>query len=200
MVSPSPSSAAADRKPGHLALAIASAPEQLISTPNGSYRFRLFDFGERGTSLSRELIQEIGHGLCDSVQLNFPAVEAIVSPEPGGHLWGLLVAFQLGVEFYVLRAPSGLIPTPGMTVPRNTAYSRGELLMPSIRPGTRVLIVDDVVSSGGTLKAIINLLHSLSVEVAGVQTIVVKGQAYRELEASSGIKIQCLQDTNNAGQ
>lgn len=191
---------AANRERGHLALAIASAPEQLISAPNGSYRFRLFNFGERGTALSRELIQEIGYGLLDSVQMSFPAIEAVVSPEPGGHLWGLLLAFQLGVECYVLRAPSGLIPTPGITVPRNTAYSRGELILPSIRPGTRVLIVDDVVSSGGTIEAVISLLRSLNIEVAGVQTIVAKGQGYRKLEESSGIKIQCLEVTNNTGQ
>jgi adenine phosphoribosyltransferase len=193
VVFPAPVSAATDPHTGPLSHAISAAPEQLITAPDRPYKFRLFDFGERGTCLSGELIQEIGQRLSHGARLNFPPVEAVVSPEPGGHMWGLLVAFQLGVKCYIPRVPSP-IPTPGVAVARNTAYSRGELLMPPVPPGTRVLIVDDVVSSGGTLKAIIELLHSRAVEVAGVQTILAKGQKYRYLAVSCGIKIHCLHD------
>jgi adenine phosphoribosyltransferase len=177
----------------HLAAAIAAAPNQLITAPDGSYSFRVFEFGERGSSLSSNLIQEIGHGLCDSIRENYPGVEAVVSPEPGGHMWGLLTAFQLGLECYVLRAPSQQIPSSAAAVARKTAFSRGELLMPSIRPGRRVVIVDDVVSSGGTLVTITQTLRHVAVDVVGAQLIVAKGQAWRALEQAQGLRVSCLQ-------
>ncbi len=179
---------------GYLALAIATAAEQEIVAPGGPYRFRTFDFGERGASLSAGLIQEIGLALAASIKDNFGAVEAIVTPEPGGHMWGLLTAFNLGLGCYVLRAPSRHIPTSAAVVARSTAYSRGELLVPSICPKQRVLIVDDVVSSGGTLRAITGLLRDLDAGVVGAQVIVAKGQAWRALEQHSGLRIRCLQN------
>lgn len=177
----------------HLAASIAAAPNQLITAPSGFYSFRVFDFGERGSSLSSDLIQEIGNGLCDSIRDNYPGVEAVVSPEPGGHMWGLLTAFHLGLECYVLRAPSQQISASAAVIDRKTAFSRGELLVPSIRPDRRVVIVDDVVSSGGTLVAITQRLRHAAVDVVGAQLIVAKGQAWRALEQAHGLRVSYLQ-------
>lgn len=177
----------------HLAAAIAAAPSQVITAPGGFYNFRVFEFGERGSSLSGDLIQEIGHGLCDSIRDSYPGAEAVVTPEPGGHIWGLLTAFHLGLECYVLRIPSCQIPSPGETVARQSAFSRGTLLMPWIRPGTRVVIVDDVVSSGGTLVTITQMLRGVAVDVIGAQLIVARGQAWRTLEQASGLRVRYLQ-------
>jgi adenine phosphoribosyltransferase len=175
-----------------LAAAVKAAPELLVNGPDGPYHFRAFDFGERGTSLSPELLREIGNGLCASARVNYPEADVIVSPEPGGHSWAMLMAFQLGLTCHILRAPAPDIPQPGVVVSRRTAYSRSELAAPSTPAGSRAVIVDDVLSSGGTLVAVAGLLRGQGVTAVAAQVIVTRGQSYIRVQQELGIPIYAL--------
>jgi hypothetical protein len=73
-----------------LARAIASATSSKIDAPDGgSYRFHRFAFGERGDFIPAPLLDEIVGSLVSLAQRVFAAPDVIVSPEPGGHTWGM---------------------------------------------------------------------------------------------------------------
>lgn len=167
----------------HLADAIATAERCPVRRPDGGvYDFRRYAFGEQGTHLSHRLVVEIVDALVDSINLRFEAVDRIVSPEPGGHTWGMLVAYQLGLPLWVLRARPPMLADE-VAVERHTAYFDGQLYFEPGEPGERLLVVDDVVSSGGTLRSIVGFLMRSSSVVVGAQVIVAKGTAARDPQA-----------------
>jgi adenine phosphoribosyltransferase len=158
-----------------LGAAVSSAPAVHIpaSATHAPYVFRAYDFGELGLYLDPELIREIRDGLSTAVA-SFGPFDSIVSPEPGGHTWGLLVADQLGCGLHILRRdPPAWFGVRRRS--RRTAYSSCTLCYGDLARGERVVIVDDVVSSGSTLRSIAAGLRSQGADAIGAQVILSKG-------------------------
>ena len=136
-------------------------------------------------------MKEISNGLYKSIKKNFSDFGYIVSPEPGGHTWGFLVALQLRKPINVLRyQPS--YKTEEKEVPRKTGYYQHNLYFNGFKKGDKVLIVNDVVSTGGTLETIINALEKIGVKPVGVQVIYAKSDAYKKIEEKYSIPIKFL--------
>jgi len=93
-------------------------------------------------------------------------VEAVVAPEARGFLFGVPVALDLGVGFVPVRKP-GKLPRQVEVAHYELEYGTDSLCMhyDAIKPGQKVLIVDDLLATGGTLKATIELVERLGGEV-----------------------------------
>lgn len=91
--------------------------------------------------------------------------DLVAGIEARGFIFGTAVAYQLGLGFIPLRKPGKL---PGQTVGRDFDLEYGkdriELHVDAIRPGQRVLLVDDLVATGGTATAAIELLREARAE------------------------------------
>lgn len=98
-------------------------------------------------------------------------ITKIVGIEARGFITGAALAFQLGVGFVPIRKKGKL---PGPTVKQEYALEYGtdiiEIHEDAILPGDKVLIMDDLVATGGTLGAAIQLVQELGGEIyeAGV--------------------------------
>lgn len=68
-----------------------------------------------------------------------------------------------------------------VVVDQSTGYSKGAMYLNDVRPGERVLIVDDVLSTGGTLRAVIDGIRRCGAEVAQVVIVVEKGPGMAEM-------------------
>ena len=68
-----------------------------------------------------------------------------------------------------------------VVVDQSTGYSKGAMYLNDVRPGERVLIVDDVLSTGGTLRAVIDGIRRCGAEVAQVVIVVEKGPGMADL-------------------
>jgi adenine phosphoribosyltransferase len=65
---------------------------------------------------------------------------------------------------------------PGeVAVHQTTGYSKGELYLNGVAKGDRVVIVDDVCSTGGTMRAIIGALEHIGAEIADICVVVTRG-------------------------
>ena len=94
--------------------------------------------------------------------------EVIVGPESRGFIFGCPVAYELNIGFAPVRKP-GKLPRATASIKYDLEYGSNELSMhkDAIRPGQRVLIVDDLLATGGTVDATIKLVESLGGIVAG---------------------------------
>lgn len=82
---------------------------------------------------------------------------------------------------------------PGETSVRQvTGYSGTDMFVNGIDPGDRVTFVDDVISTGGTLRAIVRALRSVGAEIDDVLIVFEKTRNKPELEAELGIRIKTL--------
>jgi adenine phosphoribosyltransferase len=93
-------------------------------------------------------------------------VDAIVGVEARGFIFGGALAARLNASFVPARKP-GKLPAKSDKIAYKTEYSTAELEMhkDSIRRGARVVVVDDVLATGGTAKASADLVALQSGEV-----------------------------------
>lgn len=95
-------------------------------------------------------------------------VDVVASPEARGFLFGVPTALELSVGFVPIRKP-GKLPRAVLTAHYELEYGMDALCIhaDAIKPGQKVLLVDDLLATGGTLKATIELIEQLGGEVVG---------------------------------
>jgi adenine phosphoribosyltransferase len=94
--------------------------------------------------------------------------DLIVGAESRGFLLGAPLAYKMGCGLVVVRKPAKL-PAPVAKVSYQLEYGQDalEIHLDAIKPGQRVLIVDDLLATGGTMSATAELVKQLKGEIAG---------------------------------
>lgn len=94
--------------------------------------------------------------------------EVIIGPESRGFIFGCPVAYELGIGFIPVRKP-GKLPRETVSVSYDLEYGSNELHVhkDGIKKGQKVLIVDDLLATGGTVNATIDIVEQLGGEVVG---------------------------------
>ena len=97
----------------------------------------------------------------------------IVGPEARGFMFGCPVASELEVGFVPARKP-GKLPREVISYDYSLEYGVNTLCIhkDAVKKGDKVVIVDDLLATGGTLKAAINLAEKLGAEVVGVACVI----------------------------
>lgn len=100
-------------------------------------------------------------------------IDAVFGIESRGFIFGAAVAHALDAGFVPLRK-AGKLPSKTIGVDYELEYgmARLEAHVDALEPGARVLIVDDVLATGGTLLAARQLALQLDAEVAGAAVVV----------------------------
>jgi len=95
--------------------------------------------------------------------------DLIVSPEARGFIFGATLAYKLAKGFVPVRKP-GKLPYKTVSIEYSLEYGTAQLHMHSdaLQKGQHVVIVDDVLATGGTAAAIANLVKNVGGEVAGM--------------------------------
>ncbi|AYE35491.1 adenine phosphoribosyltransferase [Clostridium septicum] len=94
-------------------------------------------------------------------------IDLIVGPEARGFIYGVPVAYAMGIGFVPVRKP-GKLPGETVSVDYDLEYGKDTLQIhkDSIKKGQRVAIVDDLLATGGTIEAVAKL-----VEIAGGEVV-----------------------------
>lgn len=94
--------------------------------------------------------------------------DVIVGPEARGFIFGCPVANNLKVGFIPVRKP-GKLPRETVEVSYDLEYGSNTLSMhaDAIKKGQKVVIIDDLLATGGTIKASIELVEKMGGEVVG---------------------------------
>ena len=92
--------------------------------------------------------------------------DVVVGAEARGFIFGAPLAYNLGKAFVPARK-KGKLPRETVSVKYDLEYGTAEIEMhkDAIRPGQKVVIVDDLIATGGTVKAITQLVEMLGGEV-----------------------------------
>jgi adenine phosphoribosyltransferase len=109
-------------------------------------------------------------------------IDMVVGVESRGFLLGAPLAYEMGLGFTLIRKPGKL---PGDVLKVDYALEYGtdslEIHTDSFKPGSNVLLVDDLLATGGTIAAAANLIERLGGKIAGFAFLV-------ELSALEGRK------------
>ncbi len=100
-------------------------------------------------------------------------IDVVVGPEARGFLLGTPIAYNLGIGFVPIRKP-GKLPADTIRYKYELEYGSDalEIHKDAIKPGQRVLIVDDLLATGGTIGSVAKLVEQLGGCVVALNFIV----------------------------
>ncbi|MCI9201583.1 MAG: adenine phosphoribosyltransferase [Lachnospiraceae bacterium] len=95
--------------------------------------------------------------------------DVVVGPESRGFIFGTPIAYNLKKPFVLIRK-KGKLPCETVSIDYELEYGTATIEMhkDSIKPGQKVLIVDDLIATGGTTEAMVRLIENLGGEVVGI--------------------------------
>jgi adenine phosphoribosyltransferase len=145
------------------------------------------DFPKAGIlfyDITTMLQEPVGFRLAiDAVALPFKGkgIDVVVGIESRGFIFGAAVADRIDAGFIPVRKPGKL---PSKTIRESYALEYGtdslEMHADAVRHGQRVLIVDDLLATGGTARATLNLVKQLGGDVQGlaflIELVALKGR------------------------
>ena len=107
-------------------------------------------------------------------------IDAVAGPEARGFIFGCPLAYEINAGFIPVRKP-GKLPRETVSEEYSLEYGTNEVQIhaDSIKPGENVIIVDDLLATGGTVEATVKLIEKLGRHVAGIAFLI-------ELEALKG--------------
>ena len=100
-------------------------------------------------------------------------IDLVLGMEARGFIFGPAVAYRLNAGFVPIRKPKKL-PAATASISYELEYGKNtlEIHRDAISPGQRVIIVDDLLATGGTAQATVSLAESLGAEVVGCGFVV----------------------------
>lgn len=119
------------------------------------------------------------------------ACDKIVTAESMGFPLAALLSVRTRRPYVFLRKRKYGLPGE-VSVRQVTGYSKGDLYLNGVAEGDRVVFVDDVVSTGGTLKAVVEALRAAGATVVDVLVVFDKMEDRASLEADLGLPVQAL--------
>lgn len=95
--------------------------------------------------------------------------DVIIGPESRGFIFGVPIAYNMHKSFVPVRK-KGKLPCETISAEYELEYGTETIEMhkDSIKPGQKVVIIDDLMATGGTIEAIIKLVERLGGEVVGI--------------------------------
>lgn len=144
-----------------------------------NYIARIEDFPKKGI-----LFRDVTPILSDKEAFNYTILkfseyaksvgaEVIVGPESRGFIFGAPMAFNLNIGFVPVRKP-GKLPRKTIDIEYDLEYGTNVLSIheDAIKKGQKVVIVDDLLATGGTVEATVKLIEKIGGIVVGIAFVV----------------------------
>ncbi|XP_041803452.1 adenine phosphoribosyltransferase [Chelmon rostratus] len=118
----------------------------------------------------------------EHVRKNHQQVDLIVGLDARGFLFGPLLAQRLGIGFVLIRK-KGKLPGNTVSVVYDLEYGKAEaeIQVDAVAPGQKILLIDDLLATGGTLYAACELMRKQQAEILGCMVVI-------ELKELNGIE------------
>ncbi|MBQ8179684.1 MAG: adenine phosphoribosyltransferase [Candidatus Methanomethylophilaceae archaeon] len=154
----------------------------------GEYAYFVNPISDGVPHMDPDLLEEVVEGLIGISEEEF---DMILAPEAMGIPLATGVSLRSGIPFSVIRKRQYGLPGE-INVDQRTGYSKSSMFINGLSPGDRVMIVDDVVSTGGTLRSIVDTLVSNGITVSCVSVVFDKSDDIDAIGRSLGVPLRAL--------
>ena len=158
-----------------------------IVSLNG-YEYFIHPMSDGVPTVEPALLKEVINGLSGIFEFD---CDLILAPEAMGIHLAAPLSMMLDIPYSIIRKRSYGLPGE-VCISKSTGYSESKMFINGVRKGMRIVIADDVVSTGGTLHSIIDAVRSTGADVVGVVSVFDKSQDIDELSKTLNIPIRAL--------
>jgi adenine phosphoribosyltransferase len=139
----------------------------------GEYNYFIHPITDGVPIIDPALLRDVCSAMVKMLDLN--GVDTIVAVEAMGIHIGSVLSIMTDIPMTIMRKREYKLPGE-IAVHQTTGYSKGELYLNGVYKGDRVVIIDDVVSTGGTMKALLQALTIAGAEVVDVCIAIQRGE------------------------
>jgi adenine phosphoribosyltransferase len=158
----------------------------------GEYDYVIHPITDGVPYITPELLKEVTDEMKKHIK-KCGKFDRIVTMEAMGIPLATSLSLDLGIPFTIIRKRQYGLPGE-VSVEQVTGYSKSKMYINGLKKGDTVILVDDVLSTGGTLKAVLYVLKEIGVVVKGVFITVYKGTCKEEITKIYGIPITTIVD------
>jgi adenine phosphoribosyltransferase len=155
--------------------------DSLINSPvikRGEYNYFIHPISDGVPSIDPHMVEEISDYITKIADMN---VDTILTVEAMGIPVANALSLKTGISLTIVRKRPYFLEGE-VELSQSTGYSKGVLYINGLKKGDRVIIVDDVISTGGTLLALVRALKIMGVEVTDVISVIGRGDGYLKLK------------------
>jgi len=153
----------------------------------GEYNYFIHPITDGVPIVDPDLLREVGAAMFKVVDLD-KVTKIVVAEAMGIHI-GTVVSLLTDIPLNIVRKREYKLPGE-IAVHQATGYSKGELYLNGIVPGDRVVILDDVVSTGGTIRALIKALDIAGAEISDICFAIQRGEPKIDKPFKSLVRIE----------
>lgn len=164
---------------------IESLKKAPIIKKNG-YRYVVHPITDGIPYIEPDLLNEI----VNEILKEMPECNRIVTIEAMGIPIATALSMKTNIPFTIIRKRKYGLPLEREII-QKTGYSEKKLYINGLQEGENVIIVDDVLSTGGTLTALVKALKEMGINIRGIFIAINKGDK-EKIEKEIGIKIKTI--------
>jgi adenine phosphoribosyltransferase len=153
----------------------------------GEYNYFIHPISDGVPQIKPELIREVVSHVIRIADLD---VDKIVTVEAMGIPIGIALSLITDIPLVIIRKRKYGLPGE-IEIGQVTGYSKSQLFLNDVFPGDRVIVVDDVISTGGTLMATLDGLKAASAIVKDIAVVIERGSGAEKLRRQ-GVKIKTM--------
>ncbi|OPX63279.1 MAG: Hypoxanthine/guanine phosphoribosyltransferase [Methanomassiliicoccales archaeon PtaB.Bin134] len=154
----------------------------------GEYQYFVHPVTDGIPAMDPAVLDEVLNRIYDLMDMD---VDYLVGAEAMAIPLIVSLSLMTGIPYNVVRKRRYGLPGE-VSVRQTTGYSEKDLYINGLKKGDRVLLLDDVVSTGGTLRAVVKALQEMGVEVRDIIVVVRKTDRLEELERDLGQSVRTL--------
>lgn len=154
----------------------------------GGYQYFVNPLSDGVPRVDPDVLREAAAGL---LEVSPPGYGLILAPEAMGIPLATALSLMTDRPFAVIRKRRYGLPGE-IAVDASTGYSRSSLYIDGVSAGDRILLVDDVIDTGGTAGCIVRALRRAGAEVAGVSVVFDRSRDIGALSESLGVPVRAV--------
>jgi adenine phosphoribosyltransferase len=158
----------------------------------GEYNYVIHPITDGVPFITPELLKEVTTEMKKQIK-KVGKFDRIVTMEAMGIPLATALSLDLGIPFTIIRKREYGLPGE-VSVEQVTGYSKSKMYINGLKKGDTIIIVDDVLSTGGTLKAVLFVLKQMGVTVKGVFIAIYKGKCKEEIIKEYSVPIVAIAD------
>ena len=154
----------------------------------GDYNYFVNPISDGVPAMDPKMLRELSLIVHKHADLN---VDKIVAVEAMGIHLATALSLATDIPFVVIRKRQyGL--EGEKEVYQKTGYGSSNLYVNDLHPGEKILLIDDVVSTGGTMIALLKTLKDMGLEIKSTVAVIEKGEGKEIVEKETGMKVLTL--------
>jgi adenine phosphoribosyltransferase len=156
----------------------------------GDYHYVIHPITDGIPEIKPDLLQEVTNNMKQRIK-KCGKIDKIVTMEAMGIPLASIIAMAMNIPFTIIRKREYGLPHE-LSVEQMTGYSKSNMFINGLKKGDNIVIVDDVLSTGGTLRAILTALQQMKVIIKGVFIAIDKGNCVQKIRDEFDICIEAL--------